>query len=196
MVTQAYDDLFTLAQREPLWWDECRVPRFSPFSPGDVNNIYADEVALCEVACQECNRKFLVAEESDDSTAYDAALQYISACMLCDKTTSTISKEDFNKQVVENARTRSLSKRFENGWIITGGDPPFHGYWDDQAEDWDDSADGPSSEPSTRERLERQNHPSCSAGYCMNVTPIRVVEFWVRAQPGEWSRKPELERVF
>jgi hypothetical protein len=185
MVTQSYDDLYDLAQREPLWWDEHRVPRFAPFHPTDVNNIYATEVALCEISCQECSRKFLVAESTYMMDLYEEALRYIVACALCDKNIKTIDKEELNQKVIEECNNREMSKRLQDGWVITGGDPPFHGYWANE-------------EPevlSTREKLERQNHPPCSAGYCMGSDPIRVVEFWVH-EKCEWIRRPELEKPF
>jgi hypothetical protein len=46
---------------EPLWWDENAVPRYCEFSP-DVNaNIYAIEVVLLEIRCQDCAQRFKVA---------------------------------------------------------------------------------------------------------------------------------------
>jgi hypothetical protein len=48
----------------PLWWDECGVPRYCEFGPHETNNIYADEVALLEIACQDCGQRFKVAMSS------------------------------------------------------------------------------------------------------------------------------------
>lgn len=45
----------------PQWWDECAVPRYCEFAPTQVNDIYADEAALMVIACQSCNKQFLVA---------------------------------------------------------------------------------------------------------------------------------------
>ena len=59
---QPYDDLHELAgYREPLWWDECGVPRWCEFEPREVNDIYASEVMLLEILCQCCGRRFRVA---------------------------------------------------------------------------------------------------------------------------------------
>jgi len=49
----------------PLWWDEHAVPRYCEFSP-DVNaNIYATEVVLLEIRCQDCGERFRVAMSWD-----------------------------------------------------------------------------------------------------------------------------------
>jgi hypothetical protein len=56
----SYKDL-TSRLGEPLWWDECGVPRYDPFHPGDVSSIYAREVALVEVGCQACDALMKVA---------------------------------------------------------------------------------------------------------------------------------------
>lgn len=60
-----YHDITSRISDPPQWWDEHAVPRFDTFTPGDVANIYADEVALVEIACQSCGRHFLVAFASD-----------------------------------------------------------------------------------------------------------------------------------
>ena len=56
----AYKDI-TSKLGKPLWWDERAVPRYSAFSPEDVANIYAREVALVEISCQHCDFRFPVA---------------------------------------------------------------------------------------------------------------------------------------
>lgn len=45
---------------EPKWWEETGHPRYCDFSPDKTYNIYADEVALLEIACQDCGRRFSV----------------------------------------------------------------------------------------------------------------------------------------
>lgn len=56
-----YEDLLSRINEEPVWFDEHAVPRFCPFEPGKAANIYAEEVVLTEIACQNCARRFLVA---------------------------------------------------------------------------------------------------------------------------------------
>lgn len=51
---------------EPIWWDEHAVPRFIPFSPDLVANIYAEEVALVLIECQSCQHPFKVVFSSAD----------------------------------------------------------------------------------------------------------------------------------
>jgi len=46
---------------EPLWFDDCGYPRYCKFDPDEVSNIYAKEVALLEIACQNCGHRFKVA---------------------------------------------------------------------------------------------------------------------------------------
>lgn len=58
---QSYDDIRDKLG-QPLWWDECGVPRYVEFHPTQCNNIYANEAALLDIACQECHRRFLAAE--------------------------------------------------------------------------------------------------------------------------------------
>ena len=56
-----YDDIRSRIAEEPRWWDEYAVPRYCAFSPGEVADIYAHEVALVEIACQACGARFAVA---------------------------------------------------------------------------------------------------------------------------------------
>lgn len=46
---------------EPIWWDEYAVPRYCEFHPNKVGNIYAEEVILLEIGCQECGFRYKVA---------------------------------------------------------------------------------------------------------------------------------------
>lgn len=59
-MNQEYRDI-TSRLGEPLWYDECGVPRYDPFAPDMCNDIYADEAALLEIACQDCGARFRVA---------------------------------------------------------------------------------------------------------------------------------------
>jgi len=49
---------------EPLWYDRHGVPRYDPFTP-DMCGVYARYVALLEIACQACGRRFMVAVDLD-----------------------------------------------------------------------------------------------------------------------------------
>jgi hypothetical protein len=56
-----YGDIRSLAAEPPQWWDEYAVPRYCAFTPDEVANVYAHEVALVEIACQNCGARFAVA---------------------------------------------------------------------------------------------------------------------------------------
>lgn len=56
-----YMDIRSKVAGDPTWWDENGVPRYCPFGPHHVADIYCDEAALVEVACQSCGHRFCVA---------------------------------------------------------------------------------------------------------------------------------------
>lgn len=56
-----YADVMDLTERKPSWWDEHGVPRYCDFHPDRVANIYASEVCLLRIECQNCRRTFDVA---------------------------------------------------------------------------------------------------------------------------------------
>lgn len=53
-----YNDIRSRIQSKPLWFDENAVPRYEPFNCRDRANIYAKEVTLLEIACQNCGHRF------------------------------------------------------------------------------------------------------------------------------------------
>jgi|WetSurMetagenome_2_1015567.scaffolds.fasta_scaffold918390_1 hypothetical protein len=56
-----YHDILALTDKDPLWFDECAVPRFLPFEPSLLSNIYVSQAVLLEIRCQACGHPFLVA---------------------------------------------------------------------------------------------------------------------------------------
>jgi len=60
-----YSDIRSRISAPPVWFDANGVPRYEPFHPRMLPNIYADEAVLYETACQACERRFLVAESTD-----------------------------------------------------------------------------------------------------------------------------------
>lgn len=56
-----YDDIREKIPEPPQWWDENAVPRYCPFTPDAVADLYAHEVVLAEVTCQGCGHLFRVA---------------------------------------------------------------------------------------------------------------------------------------
>jgi hypothetical protein len=61
----SYQDIRSRIPIQPLWWDEQAVPRYDPFTPYLLADIYAIEAALMEIECQGCGHKFLVAFSVD-----------------------------------------------------------------------------------------------------------------------------------
>jgi hypothetical protein len=55
-----YKDILKLADKAPKWFDENAVPRFCAFAPDECANIYADEVVLLLIRCQNCHHPFRV----------------------------------------------------------------------------------------------------------------------------------------
>ena len=56
-----FEDIRSRIAEEPQWWDEHAVPRYCPFAPNEVADIYAVEVALVRIECQACGTAFKVA---------------------------------------------------------------------------------------------------------------------------------------
>ena len=56
-----YQDILDRIPAPPIWWDEHGVPRYCVFAPTESADIYADEVALVLIECQDCRRQFAVA---------------------------------------------------------------------------------------------------------------------------------------
>ncbi|WP_316185410.1 MULTISPECIES: hypothetical protein [unclassified Bradyrhizobium] len=57
----SYDDITSRIAIAPIWFDEHAVPRYCAFEPRRSASIYIGEIALAEITCQECQRKFRVA---------------------------------------------------------------------------------------------------------------------------------------
>ena len=55
-----YADILDRIPEEPLWWDENAVPRYCQFGPRENANIYADEIVLLLIQCQECAKEYRV----------------------------------------------------------------------------------------------------------------------------------------
>jgi hypothetical protein len=57
----SYDDIISRISTEPIWFDEHAVPRYCVFEPRRSASIHIGEIALAEITCQECKRRFRVA---------------------------------------------------------------------------------------------------------------------------------------
>lgn len=56
-----YNDIRGRIAEVPKWWDEYAVPRYCNFGPDEAADIYAFEVALVAIKCQNCGAPFHVA---------------------------------------------------------------------------------------------------------------------------------------
>lgn len=56
----AYNDIKSRIKEPPIWWDANGVPRYDTFTPELSCDIYAHEVALVKIACQDCHEHFMV----------------------------------------------------------------------------------------------------------------------------------------
>lgn len=60
-----YADITSRIAEEPTWYDMNGAPRYGPFKPEACPNIYAHQVVLLRICCQDCHRRFDV-EIHDD----------------------------------------------------------------------------------------------------------------------------------
>lgn len=58
---QSYTDIIEEISKPVEFWDENGTPRFKPFHPTLLANIYAEEAVLLEISCQGCEHEFIVA---------------------------------------------------------------------------------------------------------------------------------------
>lgn len=56
-----YADICSRISETPRWYDEHAVPRYCAFSPREVADVYAVEVALVGIKCQSCGHPYRVA---------------------------------------------------------------------------------------------------------------------------------------
>jgi hypothetical protein len=98
------------------WYDGNSVPRYEEFSP-NMCDVYNRYVAFMEIACQSCDKRFLVASEISMMQTYQVSLP--------------ISPLEGDEKKIDEV-TRKLDK--EGGlspWEQIGsfhyGDPPRHG---------------------------------------------------------------------
>jgi hypothetical protein len=115
----SYDDITSHIAEEPVWYDEHGVPRYRAFEPG-LLSVYAVEAALVEIACQNCERRFLVsvAKELGDlhTLQIDEDFEYgdppNAGCCPSGPTMSSIPKRiiEFWSRVGAGDWTRDLSR--------------------------------------------------------------------------------------
>ena len=70
-----FEDIRSRIAEPPTWFDSNGTPRYGEFVPGACPNIYADEVALVEIACQSCGECFMVEMHHDLTQPHVASLR-------------------------------------------------------------------------------------------------------------------------
>ena len=56
----SYSDITSRIKESPTWHDSNGVPRYGEFAPDNSPNIYADQVVLLRIRCQDCGRPMKV----------------------------------------------------------------------------------------------------------------------------------------
>lgn len=106
----SFMDIKTRIKEAPKWFDSNGVPRYGKFHPDLCPNIYADEMVLLEIACQDCGRRFLVEMNWDKFGSFLRGGKIPS----------------FRKRLMEWKKLSDEKKKEE--WSpIHYGDPPIHG---------------------------------------------------------------------
>ena len=59
-----FSDITSRIAEAPSWFDTNGVPRYGDFTPKALPDIYCDECALVEIACQDCEKRYKVAFSS------------------------------------------------------------------------------------------------------------------------------------
>lgn len=70
-----YNDILSRISSVPLWYDNNGGPRFDTFRPDLCSNIYADEIILLKIQCQDCHEIFLVEIHNSKSNS-SQSLEY------------------------------------------------------------------------------------------------------------------------
>jgi hypothetical protein len=109
-----YKDILSRIPQPPLWWDESSVPRFDPFNPDDISNLYADLCILVDVECQHCWHPFKRAFSFDHAFYADQYRSRSSSDLPIE------GRDDIIKLWFPTSRDEDGSIELE--WIC--GDPP------------------------------------------------------------------------
>lgn len=112
-----YQDIRSRIKEEPTWYDANGVPRYGPFNPDMSPNIYATEVILMEISCQDCSQKFLV------------EMNWSSMSQMFDR-----HAEPFFGRMKHWLNDKDKHEHFPP---IHYGDPPAHGCVGDTMNCWD-----------------------------------------------------------
>jgi len=59
-VKRHYSDIISRIAEPPTWFDENGTPRYGPFSPDLLPDIYAVQACLLLIRCQNCGTEFKV----------------------------------------------------------------------------------------------------------------------------------------
>lgn len=109
-----FEDIISRIKESPLWWDSNGTPRYGEFKPEACPNIYAKEIVLLLIRCQNCKKEFKVEMHMD-------MLHQVNAYNIRKLEEEVMTKEEA-KEFVEN---HTLAVWIKAG-VIHYGDPPRH----------------------------------------------------------------------
>jgi hypothetical protein len=161
-----YDDIISRISSPPIWFDEHAVPRYCAFEPGRSSSIHIGEIALTEIACQRCQRRFRVAI---------SAVNFRDQMILQAIRSNTTPGNFHDRTIAEAIRSKTLQY----------GDPPRH--------DSDGCDVGASMQSDARRLLEYWRRHDPRYVEFGRVTNIHAWTKWVRDPSLEIDIEPECE---
>jgi hypothetical protein len=63
-MNRQYDDILSRIPEPPAFWQQGGIPRYGTFDPEASSDVYSNELALVEIACQFCRKPFTVLIET------------------------------------------------------------------------------------------------------------------------------------
>ena len=122
---QRYDDIIDAVGTVPTWWQENGVPRFCEFSPEKAPDIYADEAALVEIACQACHERYLVCMTTSQHSIHSDFARMAGIHFMVDaKSGKTTDLAEIERKYPDKMHT--IAGRIRAG-TLHYGDPPNTG---------------------------------------------------------------------
>ena len=146
-----------------IWYTEDGYPRYCEFAPNECG-VHTKAVALLEIACQDCDKRFLVASEWGNTMEL-ATRAGCDAALAADKLIRVNPDEFRSEYVGDETSIRAGDLREALRWKIEGVTRPTEGQ---------SGSFGTSDPPNHR-----------CIGDTMSAWNLRVVEYWERERDQE-----------